>query len=266
MFIKPCEGKITSPFGWRLHPISGERQFHKGIDIAQRGTVLVHAAADGVVVKVAPVGTYGNTVLIGHTINGKQYETNYAHLRNDIKVVIGQRVKQGQLIAYMGNTGGSTGQHLHFEIHDGRWAKGQPNAVDPLKLIGNTATMFVQQQLNKVGYKLATDGVSGPLTEAAIKSFQKKSKLKVDGLAGPVTLEALKKAIEAVPASVKRFITIVGVKQSAFIVALPSTRGKPIATIDLGKTVEIIGSVPGWWEVKHDGRLGYINEKFGRLI
>lgn len=196
-FIKPCVGRVTSPFGWRTHPIKKVRSWHQGVDIAEKGNVPILAAADGVVTRIGPLGTYGNVVMIVHKINGKTYETNYAHLKPNLKVLVGQQVKQGDIIAYMGNTGGSTGQHLHFEIHDGRWATGQPNAVDPLLYLCFPEVVEIQKQLNKVGYKLIVDGIEGPNTESAIKDFQKKHKLIVDGSAGSVTLAAVVKEIIA---------------------------------------------------------------------
>ena len=137
-FIMPCEGKLTSSYGWRY--IFGSRSFHKGVDIAKTGAVNIVASAAGTVSFAGPLSTYGNIVRVIHKIGGKTYETNYAHLRdNSIKVKKGDTVKQGQVLGLMGNTGRSTGQHLHFEIHDGLYAAGQPNAVDPWPFIkGNT--------------------------------------------------------------------------------------------------------------------------------
>ncbi|RDW20834.1 hypothetical protein CWR48_04620 [Oceanobacillus arenosus] len=135
-FIMPTEGRITSPFGYRKDPITGKNSsWHQGVDIAKSGNVDVNASADGTVTRVGPLSTYGNVVMILHNINGKTYETNYAHLHS-YSVKVGQKVKQGQRIGRMGSTGRVTGQHLHFEIHDGRYAPGQPNAVDPMKLVG----------------------------------------------------------------------------------------------------------------------------------
>jgi hypothetical protein len=192
-FIKPCEGRVTSPFGWRIHPIRKEKSWHQGVDIAQTGNIPIHAAADGVVTRNQVLGTYGNVVMIVHKIDGATYETNYAHLKYGSKMIVGQRVKKGELIAYMGNTGSSTAQHLHFEIHKGRWETGQPNAVDPLLYLSFPEVRYLQEKLNDIGYKLVEDGINGNNTIAAVKDFQRKQKLVVDGNAGPSTLAQILK-------------------------------------------------------------------------
>lgn len=203
MFIKPTEGAYTSLFGPRTHPISGARSFHQGVDIAKSGNVPILASADGSVSRVGKLGTYGYVVMILHKINGKTYETNYAHLKPNILVRVGQKVRQGQQIAWMGNTGSSTGQHLHFELHVGRWATGQPNAVDPMLYIGDELYLgsqgdkvkTLQEKLNKVGYSLVVDGSFGKATETALRSFQAKAKIKVDGIYGKGSESALNKMI-----------------------------------------------------------------------
>lgn len=134
-FINPApNARLTSKFGYRT--INGKKEWHQGIDLAQTGTVPILAAADGVVREVwgEKVSSYGNVIFLQHTIKGKRMDTTYAHLKS-ISVKKGQKVKQGQVIGYMGNTGRSYGQHLHFEIHNGAWKSGQPNAVDPMKYI-----------------------------------------------------------------------------------------------------------------------------------
>lgn len=132
-FISPVKNaRLTSPFGWRV--INGNKEWHQGVDLASNGNVPIYASADGVVSKAQVLGTYGNVVMIKHTIDGKPYETNYAHL-NSYCVKVGQRVKQGQQIGIMGKTGRSYGIHLHFEIHEKEWSKGQPNALDAMKFI-----------------------------------------------------------------------------------------------------------------------------------
>lgn len=127
MFMRPAEGTFTSGFGIRS---LGD---HKGIDIANSESVPIVAAADGVVSRSYYSDSYGNAVFISHSINGQVYTTVYAHMSE--RVVQGGSVSKGQVIGYMGNTGRSYGQHLHFEIHKGPWTLGKENAVDPAQYI-----------------------------------------------------------------------------------------------------------------------------------
>ncbi|MEH7776298.1 murein hydrolase activator EnvC family protein [Bacillus altitudinis] len=127
-FIKPAAGRFSSGFGGR----SGGQ--HYGLDIAARGTVSVVAAASGTVTNSSYSTSYGNVVFITHNINGQTYQTVYAHLSTR-SVSTGQRVEQGQFLGYMGNTGQSDGQHLHFEIHKGLWNGAKSNAVNPAQYI-----------------------------------------------------------------------------------------------------------------------------------
>ncbi|MEM1502988.1 peptidoglycan DD-metalloendopeptidase family protein [Domibacillus sp. 8LH] len=127
MFMRPAEGTFTSGFGLRS---LGD---HKGIDIANSESVPIVAAADGVVSRSYYSDSYGNAIFISHSINGQVYTTVYAHLSE--RVVQGGSVSKGQVIGYMGNTGRSYGQHLHFEIHKGPWTLGKENAVDPAQYI-----------------------------------------------------------------------------------------------------------------------------------
>ncbi|WP_447402314.1 M23 family metallopeptidase [Lysinibacillus sp. fkY74-1] len=138
-FNCPVEGaRLTCKFGWRPDPFTNTgRYWHQGVDLASPVAgkkVPVYASAKGVVSRAQTLSTYGQLVMIRHTINGKTYETNYAHL-DKIMVKVGQRVKQGEQIGIMGMTGSSTAVHLHFEIHNGLWMTGQPNAIDPMKNI-----------------------------------------------------------------------------------------------------------------------------------
>ncbi len=110
---------VTSPYGYRTHPISGQYKFHKGIDISGSGIggKPIVAAADGTVTTAGyNTGGYGNYVVINHGYsNGKLMTTHYGHMRS-IAVSTGQTVKRGQVIGYVGTTGSSTGNHLHFEV------------------------------------------------------------------------------------------------------------------------------------------------------
>ncbi|WP_419961863.1 peptidoglycan DD-metalloendopeptidase family protein [Psychrobacillus sp. BM2] len=190
MFIRPSEGRVTSHFGETRK--NNVVKVHKGVDFGSDGSLVIRAAESGVVTRAKVIGGYGNTITIVHTLNGKKYETLYAHLKS-FSVKVGKNVKQGQQIGIKGNTGNSTGVHLHFEIHIPSYEVGQPNAVNPLNYVSETSITEVQKLLNTVGYKLVIDGIEGPLTIAAIKDFQKKKGITVDGIVGPKTLAALKK-------------------------------------------------------------------------
>lgn len=107
----------SSHFGWRNHPLTKTREFHQGLDIKTRAGVPVIAAADGTVVHVGKKGYLGNTVEIVHEASG--YKTLYAHLQGYAEgLKVNQEVVRGQIIGYVGNTGRSTGAHLHYGIYD----------------------------------------------------------------------------------------------------------------------------------------------------
>jgi murein DD-endopeptidase MepM/ murein hydrolase activator NlpD len=106
-------GRITSGFGMRRHPLLGYNKLHTGVDFgAARGTPI-KAAGDGRVSHVGWRGAYGRTVIINH---GRSYSTLYAHMSKTAQLKVGQRVRQGQVIGYVGTTGRSTGPHLHYEV------------------------------------------------------------------------------------------------------------------------------------------------------
>lgn len=124
--IMPTKGVITSRFGYRKSPFSGRSELHKGIDIANKKGTFVVATADGVVIFAGMRGLFGRIVTIDH---GHGIITHYAHL-NETIIKEGDNVKRGDVIAKMGNTGRSTGPHLHYEVR----LNGIP--VNPIKYIG----------------------------------------------------------------------------------------------------------------------------------
>ena len=113
--IWPISGPITSEFGWRTHPIFGNARFHSGLDIGGDYGMPIHAAASGVVIESGWIGGYGNTIMIEH---GGGIVTLYGH-NESLAVGVGQQVNQGDVIAYCGSTGNSTGPHCHFEVRVG---------------------------------------------------------------------------------------------------------------------------------------------------
>lgn len=124
-YLTPAQGPITSPFGYRVHPIFGTMRFHTGVDIGAYYGSPVLASDSGVVIDSGWMGGYGNCIIIDH---GGGYSTLYAHC-SELYVSYGQSVAKGQQIAAVGSTGNSTGPHLHFEVR----INGEP--VDPLGFI-----------------------------------------------------------------------------------------------------------------------------------
>jgi hypothetical protein len=124
--------KVTSPFGWRMHPIKKTKKHHNGVDIWQGGaTTYLEAWADGKVIAVKPNDSPtsgGHSVIVQSTVMGKKVTWTYFHMvKGSIKVKVGQRITAGQVVGKMGETGFATGKHLHWEIWAGH-IKAQPMA------------------------------------------------------------------------------------------------------------------------------------------
>lgn len=111
-YLRPVPGRITSPYGYRIHPIWGYRKMHYGIDYAGGTGSTIKATRSGTVITAQYLPSYGNTVIVNH---GNGVSSLYAHM-NSIEVSVGQSVSQGQRLGGVGSTGDSTGPHLHFEI------------------------------------------------------------------------------------------------------------------------------------------------------
>jgi murein DD-endopeptidase MepM/ murein hydrolase activator NlpD len=125
--VWPARGWVSSGFGYRLSPFTNEKELHRGLDICSRKGAPVIAPADGVVAYVETDPGYGKTVIINH---GYGLNTVYAHLEK-VHVKKGQVVRRHQEIATVGDSGRTTGAHLHYEVH----LNGVP--VNPLRYILN---------------------------------------------------------------------------------------------------------------------------------
>jgi len=110
--IYPAYGRISDPYGWRIHPITGKKSFHNGLDFGNKKGSPIYATADGVVQTVRRHKYLGKYLTVSHNFG---YQTKYGHL-NKVLVKKGDVVKRGQIIAEMGNSGRSTGSHLHYEV------------------------------------------------------------------------------------------------------------------------------------------------------
>lgn len=127
-WTRPTTGRVSSEFGHRN--ISFASRNHRGIDIANPVGTPVVAAGDGVVGRAGVMGTYGNVIMVTHSVNGKIFTSLYAHL-SSMNVSPGQSVSKGQTIGRIGMTGRTSGPHLHFELHVGGWTGSGASAVNP---------------------------------------------------------------------------------------------------------------------------------------
>ncbi|MBI4946195.1 MAG: M23 family metallopeptidase [Bacteroidetes bacterium] len=139
--IQPISGKDLmhepSGFGMRTHPIYKTLKFHAGMDFTANIGTKIYATGDGVIVTAEYVSGYGNHVVINH---GYGYETLYGHM---VKIVarVGQKIKRGELIGYVGNTGLSAGPHVHYEVHK------NGNPINPVNFYYNDLTPAEYKQM-----------------------------------------------------------------------------------------------------------------------
>jgi len=124
----PVQGTISSPFGKRLHPVSGQYEFHRGLDISADPGTPIRTTADGVVVFSGWNGGGGNIVVVAH---GHGFSTYYAHNRKNT-VHVGQSIKRGDVIGYVGSTGAATGSHVHYAV----WLNGK--CKNPINYAGSS--------------------------------------------------------------------------------------------------------------------------------
>jgi len=217
----PADRSINkhSPYGWRIHPISGKRKFHQGVDVA--GSFPVTAAGDGVVGHIGFSRTGGGHVV---GIDHGAVWTFYYHGAQATKLKKGQRVEAGDFIYISGSTGASTGAHLHFEVRKSRrWG----DTLDPELYLSERAPVASnrvsgrldkatwkqwQTALKDYGYKGRIDGIPGRMTYRAIqrwagvtadgvlgsgtrKAVQGKIGVRQDGKWGKLTISALQRKL-----------------------------------------------------------------------
>ena len=183
-------GRNVNPngkYGWRVHPITGRRAFHTGLDVG--GTYPVTVAADGTVVHIGwnPRGG-GHTVVIDHG----DIHTAYFHGRERTALRNGQRVKAGDFVYTSGATGVATGPHLHFEV---RRTRNQSTHVDPTPYLDGAPSPTPPKPS-----QLVVDGVMGPRTWSAWQTVLKAQygyEGRIDGIPGPMTNRAIQRSIRA---------------------------------------------------------------------
>jgi len=125
LFIYPIKGRLTSPFGYRRDPFTGRKSFHSGIDLAAPTGTPIKVIMDGTVSQMSFSRVFGNYVIVTHE-NG--YQTLYGHV-SKFNAKRGQKLLQGDIVAFVGNTGMSTGPHVHLSIYK------NGKLVDPLTLL-----------------------------------------------------------------------------------------------------------------------------------
>ncbi|MEL7283767.1 MAG: M23 family metallopeptidase, partial [Pseudomonadota bacterium] len=148
----PINGaRLSSRFGKRRHPISGYTRLHKGTDFAAPTGTPIYAAGNGVVERASRYGGYGHYIRIRHA---KGYKTAYAHLsRYGRGIKSGRRVKQGDIIGYVGSTGASTGPHLHYEVYK------NGKAVDVMRLKLPTGRKLAMDEEVFAAFKVERDRI-----------------------------------------------------------------------------------------------------------
>ena len=203
--------RISSPFGYRTHPITGRRgKLHRGIDYANTGTI--YAAGNAIVRKVGYNGNkrsgYGHYIYLNH---GDGLQTLYAHMEAASRYKVGDRVKAGDPIGIIGSTGASTGRHLHFEVIES-WRR-----VDPAPYLNGGRT-FVKvtgryDHQTKIGwqrflarrgwYKGLIDGIVGPVTihaiQESLQDLSKNNRPFPNGKLDRFTKKAVQRRIAAQP-------------------------------------------------------------------
>ena len=165
-FIHPLpQGRFTSGYGWRRHPVLGKRKFHNGVDFSAPQGTPVMAAADGVVTIADQHRTYGKRVVLAHAANT---ETVYAHLHGFAAAVRpGQVVRQGQIIGYVGRTGLASGNHLYFELAvNGRFIDPMSNV--PALKSGNMAFAAIAAEPEATN---PAEGTAALVTGSEVKRF-----------------------------------------------------------------------------------------------
>lgn len=145
--------RVTSAFGYRIHPILKTRKFHYGLDFGGKVGTPIHATADGIVEFAGfNKGGYGNLVVIAHNFG---FQTAYGHMLDNLQVKSGEYVKKGAVIGYLGNTGRSTGPHLHYEL------KFIKRALDPQNFVDLNAKTFdsIVAKENRVNWSALASGI-----------------------------------------------------------------------------------------------------------
>jgi len=149
---------ITSPYGYRIHPITNEYKFHNGIDLRAAIGTPIYSIEDGIIEDVNYNSSGGNQIFVKHNNN---YRTTFSHLDRTVKNK-GDQVIKGELIAYSGNTGSSTAPHIHYTV------KYNGQRIDPETLIYEDPNNIIQDPYNLIGNYNFNNGLKPNLKKYAI--------------------------------------------------------------------------------------------------
>lgn len=166
--------KVTSEYGWRIHPVEKTKKHHNGVDLwGAAATIYIESFHDGKVIFAGPsskknadgsVGGFGYHVMVQHKIDGKFYVSVYAHMRKgSLKVKVGQKIDAGTVLGIMDATGMVTGKHLHWEICVGKkyvWTGNGKGYVDPMKF--TKALIVKEAALAEAAVATPEDGTVAP--------------------------------------------------------------------------------------------------------
>ena len=145
-------GRLTSPWGWRIHPVLNRPQFHKGVDYSAPAGTPVHATADGTVAFAGRRGNYGRLIRLQHS---GDIATGYAHLQGFAKgIKVGTKVPKGDIIGYVGHSGLATGNHLYYEVFAGG------KQIDPLHGTAEPSNHMTEAENKRLRQALARNGIS----------------------------------------------------------------------------------------------------------
>jgi murein DD-endopeptidase MepM/ murein hydrolase activator NlpD len=174
--------KVTSEYGWRIHPVEKTKKHHNGVDLwGAAATIYIEAFHDGKVIFAGPsskknadgsVGGFGFHVMVQHKIDGKFYVSVYAHMRKgSLKVKTGQKIEAGTVLGIMDATGMVTGKHLHWEICIGKkyvWTGNGKGYVDPMKF--TKALIAKEKALEEAAVETPEDVVAAAPTHDDVQA------------------------------------------------------------------------------------------------
>jgi hypothetical protein len=258
--------KVTSYMGMRIHPVTKQKKHHNGTDIwSPHEPCIIEAPYDGKVLEAkkstAAGGGFGNYVILLHKINGKQYTSLYAHMKDDsLKVKKGQKVTAGQMLGKMGTTGMSTGKHLHWELRLGKqhiWDANGKHYIEPIAFF---KALIAHEKAIASAPVVTPD--NAPVAPAPVHDDAQAAKLEAERLAAksakaaPVVAPAIKKPV-AKPA-------VVAVKNPGYPNEYQKVGSKGEAVKYIQQQLKL--TISGTFDIHTDKAVKALQKKHGLLV